>query len=50
MRWTPGAGLEVAYESSGGNAFLSPPRCGGDTVTVTALAQSGDEQVSADLG
>ena len=31
-------------------AFLTAPRCGGDTVTVTALAQSGDEQVSAPLG
>ena len=48
MRWTPEDGLEVVYESTGGHAFLTPPRCGGDTITVTALAQSGDEQVSAD--
>ncbi|GAB3792986.1 hypothetical protein [Nocardioides ungokensis] len=50
MRWTPGDGLEVVYRSHGGHAFLTPPRCGGDTITVTALAQSGDEQVSAALG
>lgn len=50
MRWSARDGLEVVYESGGGHAFLTPPRCGGDTVTVTALAQSGDEQVSARIG
>ena len=50
MRWNVEDGLEVVYESAGGHAFLTPPRCGGDTITVTALAQSGDEQVSAHLG
>ncbi len=50
MRWNAEDGLEVVYESAGGNAFLTPPRCGGDTITVTALAQSGDEQVSAEVG
>jgi len=50
MRWNARDGLEVVYESAGGNAFLAPPRCGGDTITVTALAQSGDEQVSANVG
>ncbi len=52
MRWRPSAGLDgldVAYESPGGASFLSAPRCGGDTMTVTAFAQSGDEQVSAPL-
>jgi hypothetical protein len=49
MRWSTDDGLTVAYESPGGQAFLSEPRCGGDTLTVTALAEEGDEQVSASL-
>ena len=50
LRFTPDGTLAVVYESaSTGNAFLSAPRCGGDTMTVTAFAQSGDEQVSAPL-
>ncbi|MCW2730138.1 MAG: hypothetical protein JWR13_954, partial [Mycobacterium sp.] len=36
-------------ESSGGRAFLTEPRCGGDTVTVNAFAEGGDEQVSASV-
>jgi hypothetical protein len=47
MRWTSEDGLTVAYESPGGQAFLSEPRCGGDTITVTAMAEAGDEQVTA---
>jgi hypothetical protein len=47
MRWNAEDGLSIAYESPGGEAFLPAPRCGGDTITVTALAQAGDEQVSA---
>ncbi|MFC4784527.1 hypothetical protein ACT8ZV_08640 [Nocardioides sp. MAHUQ-72] len=50
LRWTAEDGLEVVYESGGGRAFLSTPRCGGDTISVTALAESGDEQVSAQIG
>lgn len=49
MRWSPDAGLAAVYQSPGGQAFLSAPRCGGDTMTVTALAEAGDEQVSATL-
>ena len=49
MRWSPERGLDVVYESPGGQAFLTTPRCGGDTMTITALAQAGDEQVSAPL-
>jgi hypothetical protein len=51
MRWEPDtASLTVAYESRGtGNAFLSPPRCGGSHLTVTTYQQAGDRQVSADL-
>ncbi len=49
LRWSPEDGLAVVYESPKGEAFLETPRCGGDTMTVTALTSSGDEQVSADL-
>lgn len=53
MRWRGSAGpggLDTVYESPRGQAFLTTPRCGGTTITVTALAEAGDEQVSADLG
>jgi hypothetical protein len=51
LRWTPEGDLEVVYETKGrGPAFLTEPRCGGDRITVTAVAESGDEQVSAPLG
>jgi hypothetical protein len=49
MRWSDQDGLSVAYESAGGQAFLSEPRCGGDQITITALASSGDEQITAPL-
>lgn len=49
MRWD-GESLSVVYESPAGQAFLAAPRCGGDTMNVSALAEGGDEQVSADLG
>ena len=49
MRWTAADGLTVAYESPGGRAFLTAPRCGGDTITVTAMAERGDEQVTAPI-
>jgi hypothetical protein len=52
MRWSPqNTSLSIAYESRGtGNAFLSPPRCGGTHLTVTAYSQAGDEQVTTSLG
>ncbi|MCW2845820.1 MAG: hypothetical protein JWN22_3736 [Nocardioides sp.] len=49
MRFNAKTGLDVVYESPGGRAFLTEPRCGGDTVTVTAFAEGGDEQVSASV-
>jgi hypothetical protein len=49
MRWSADDGLTVAYESPGGQAFLGEPRCGGSVMTVTALAEDGDEQVAASL-
>ena len=50
MRWTGDDGLSVVYESPKGQAFLEAPRCGGETMTLTARTSSGDEQVTADLG
>lgn len=52
MRWQPDtASLTIAYRSKAtGNAFLSPARCGGSHLTVTAYSDEGDEQVSTDLG
>jgi hypothetical protein len=48
MHWSPDGQLTVAYETGkGGQATLSSPRCGGDTITITALTSDGDEQVSA---
>ena len=49
LRWDVDRGLEVVYETSGARGFLTSPRCGGDTLTVTALTASGDEQVRASL-
>ncbi len=49
LRWSADAGLAVVYQSPGGQAFLSEPRCGGDALSVTAMAEDGDEQVTADL-
>lgn len=48
MRWTPEGTLEVAFESKArGNAFLAPPECAGDVLTVSSFGPGGDEQVSA---
>jgi hypothetical protein len=49
LRWDPDvSALSVAYSSPAhGNAFLAPPRCGGDHITVTAYSARGDEQVTA---
>lgn len=49
VRWSPTDGPDVVYESPGGRAFLSQPRCGGDHLTITAAAEAGDEQVTAAL-
>jgi hypothetical protein len=52
LRWSPdAASLSVVFASPGtGNAFLAPPRCGGDHLTVTAYSSSGDQQVTAPVG
>ena len=52
IRWDADTSrLTVAYQTHAtGNAFLSPPRCGGTHLTVTAYSPAGDEQVTADLG
>jgi hypothetical protein len=49
MRWSPDGGLSVVYESPKGDAFIDAPRCGGETLTLTALTSAGDEQVTTDL-
>jgi hypothetical protein len=51
LRWSPTESrLSVAYATSGtGNAFLSPPRCGGTHLTLTAYSSAGDAQVTATL-
>ncbi len=49
LRWDPDRGLAVVYESPEGQAFLTAPRCGGDMLSVTALSEGGDEQVSTRL-
>lgn len=52
LRWTPDGRLAVVYEApAAGEGFITVPlRCGDDTLTVTALTEGGDEQVSAALG
>ena len=52
LRWDPATDtLTTVFASKGrGNAFLSPPRCGGDHLTVTALSSAGDQQVTATVG
>ena len=51
LRWKSDGSLDVVYETSGrGPAFLTEPRCGSDRITVTALGESGDEQVTAPTG
>jgi hypothetical protein len=51
LRWTSDNTLEVVYETRGrGPAFLTEPRCGDGRITVTALGESGDEQVTAPVG
>lgn len=52
LSWDPNASaLTVVYRSRAtGEAFLSPPRCGGTHLTLTAYSRAGDEQVTTDLG
>lgn len=48
LRWTPDSTLEIVYESPGkGPAFLSPPTCAGNVLTVSAYGEGGDERVTA---
>jgi len=51
LRFDPADGsLAVVFASRGhGRAFLTAPRCGGEHLTVTALAAAGDQQVTARL-
>lgn len=47
LRWTGGAKADVVYEAKGGRAFIDGPRCGGDRITISVLAESGDQQLTA---
>lgn len=47
MRWD-GTRLTTAFEAGqGGPSALSAPRCGGDAISLSLLAETGDQQVSA---
>ena len=55
LRWSPDTGLDVVYEAPGSKRapdgfVVTPLRCGGDRLTLTALTPDGDEQVTAALG
>lgn len=52
LRWTPDGELSTVYEAPvrGEGFVVVPLRCGADTLTLTTLSESGDEQVSAPLG
>lgn len=50
LRWTPDRTLEIVYQSPGkGEAFLTPPACAGNRLTVTTYGQGGDERVVAEV-
>ena len=50
MSWSPDDGLGVAFETEArGRAFLTEPRCGGTDLTLAALTQQGDAQVTASV-
>lgn len=49
LRWRGDGTLAVVYRAPGRPGFLTAPRCGGATLTVTAYSEGGDEQVAAPL-
>ena len=50
LRWD-GSSLAVVFEAGeGGASSISAPRCGGDAISVSVLAETGDRQVTAPLG
>jgi hypothetical protein len=51
LRWTADGRLSVVYEApGGGEGFVTVPlRCGDTDLTLTALTEGGDEQVTARL-
>jgi hypothetical protein len=48
IRWD-GTAATTVYEAPGKPGFLSAPRCGGSSITLTARSEGGDEQVTAAL-
>ena len=50
LRWD-GESLAVVFEAGkGGPSSISAPRCGGDAISVSVLAETGDRQVTAPVG
>lgn len=50
MRWDGEQLATVLEVGEGGASSISAPRCGGDAITVSVLAESGDQQLTASLG
>jgi hypothetical protein len=50
LRWTGAEKADVVYETKGGQAFIETPRCGGDRLTISVFAESGDQQLTARVG
>lgn len=49
MRWD-GTDLSVAYEAPEGQSYVAEPRCAGSHLSISVLAEGGDQQVSVPLG
>lgn len=50
MRWDGRSLATVLEAGEGGASSISAPRCGGDAISVSVLAESGDQQLTASLG
>jgi hypothetical protein len=50
LRWDGTALTTVLEVGDGGPASVSAPRCGGDGIAVSVLAETGDQQLVAPLG
>lgn len=50
LRWDGESLATVLETGEGGGSSISAPRCGGNAITVSVLAESGDQQLTASLG
>lgn len=50
MRWDGQSLATVLEVGEGGASSISAPRCGGNAVSVSVLAESGDQQLTASVG